>query len=195
VPEANDNAITPAAGAQPHGPAHAAIHTPHVQATIARRDLFWQNVVRETLMALAVAAGSGGRLSPTPTGAATSPEPVGPLFDGRMAVVTTLGQRIPIADIYPVFACSVARGTQADRMLAADVQCSVFQIKTPTGEIYTLPLSQVASVHALTDELIRQLEQQAAASAARSMPPQGSDLPFGFAAFTSLARSESEPED
>ncbi len=163
-------------------------------AAIARRDLFWQNVVRETLMALAVAAGSGGRLSPTPTGAATSPDPVGQLFDGRMAIITTLGQRIPIADIYPVFACSLARGSQAERMLAADVQCTVFQIKTPTGEIYTMPLSQIAAVHALTDELIRELESQAAAAASRAMPEEDGSLPFGFAAFTSLAKAEEEPE-
>lgn len=178
----------------PGGPAPAALHAAHVPTTLARRDLFWQNVVRETLMALAVAAGSGGRLSPTPTGAATSPDPVDPLFDGRMAIVTTLGQRIPIADIYPVFACSLAHGTHAERMLSADVQSTVFQITTPTGEMYTLPVSQIASVHTLTEQLVRQLEAHAAANAARGTPTNEPGMPFGFEAFTSLARSEADAE-
>ena len=93
-------------------PEPPALRTPQggLHQAALRRDLFWQNVVRDTLMALAAAAGSGGRLAPTPSAAATSPSPVDEMFDGRMAVITALGQRIPIADIYPVFACSVARG-------------------------------------------------------------------------------------
>lgn len=38
-----------------------------------RREVFWQNVVQEILNALSVAAGSGGRLSASAGGAATSP--------------------------------------------------------------------------------------------------------------------------
>lgn len=161
--------------------------------TEQRRDLYWQNVVRESLMALAVAAGSGGRVAPTPTAAETSPDPVGDLFDGRVGVITTLGQRIPIADIYPLFACSVT-GHAHDRMLSADVQCTVFRIKTPAGESYTLPVSQIVAVHALSAELVAQLED-AAAQADQETDP-GAAHPFGFAAFTSLARSSPpDPQD
>lgn len=163
--------------------------------TRGRRELFWQNVVREILSALSVtAAAYAGRLKPTAGGAAMTPAPDHDLFDGRMAVITRLGQRIPIADVYPVFACSLASHKPAqDRMLAADVQCSIFQIRTPSGEIYTLPVHEIASVHALSESLIRQM-QQAAQSLSPSDTPD-SDAPFGFAAFTSLAQSERETSE
>ena len=149
----------------------------------ARRDLFWQNVMREILSTLAVAAGSGGRLSPTPTGAAHSPGPVGEMFDGRLALITTQGQRIPIADIFPVFACSVA-GSQAQRNLSGDVQCTIFQVRTPTGEIFTLPVSEIRAFHSLSEELVQNLEARAEAA---SNGTNESRTPFGFAAFTSLS--------
>ncbi len=72
--------------------------------TQARRDVFWSNVVREILMSLSSAAAhASGRLSTGPVGANASSTPVGELFDGRMGIITTLGQRIPIAEIIPVF--------------------------------------------------------------------------------------------
>jgi hypothetical protein len=156
-----------------------------------RREIFWQNVVREILNTLAVAAAQfSGRLTPTAKGAASTGTPDHELFDGRMAVITRLGQRIPIADVYPVFACSVPQSADAeDRMRSADVQCTIFQIRTPTGEVYTLPVHEIASVHALSEALIRRL-QAAAQEAAES---NGGEVePFGFAAFTSLARSEQD---
>ena len=127
-------------------------NTPYRSAdrVMARRDLFWQNVVRDILMALAAAAASGGRLSPTPTGAAHSPSPVNEIFDGRLALVTTLGQRIPIADVYPVFACSALRPDPQTRALSDDVQATVFRVKTPAGEAYTLPISSISSFHSLS---------------------------------------------
>lgn len=154
-----------------------------------RRELFWQNVVREILSSLAAAAAiSSGRLSATAKGAATTPAPVHDLFDGRTAVITRLGQRIPIADVYPVFACSVTSASEHDRMLSADVQCSVYQIRTPSGEVFTLPVHEIVAVHALSEALVKQLESAAAEAF------EGGDAdkqqPFGFAAFTSLARSE-----
>lgn len=166
-----------------------------------RREVFWQNVVRETLNALSVtAAMSSGRLSADAKGASASGSPVDDLFDGRMAVITRLGQRIPIADVYPVFACSVqpvangnGNGTH-DRMLSADVQCTIFQIRTPTGEVYTLPVHEIVSVHALSEALMRQLEA-AAAEAAEDGSGTASGEPFGFAAYTSLSRSEGESGD
>lgn len=158
-----------------------------------RRDLFWQNVVRESLMALAAAAQSSGRTSPTPSGAAYSPKPVGDLFDGRIAVITHLGQRIPVADIYPVFSCSVS-GTPNDRLRSADVQCTVYRITSPLGETFTLPISQIAMIHSLSDELIKHLESAAEAQAAAMEEEDEQGLPFGFAAYTSLSAAEDESD-
>ncbi|MEM1184768.1 MAG: hypothetical protein AAGI53_07155 [Planctomycetota bacterium] len=165
-------------------------------APVRRRELFWQNVVREMLNGLAAtAAVSGGRLGTGPAAAATGSAPVHELFDGRMAVVTRLGQRIPIADVVPLFACSMRPGGSprsiADKALSEDVQCTVFQITTPNGEVHTLPLHEISSIHSLSDHLVQRLQ-----SAARDQALTGSegneDRPFGFAAFTSLARSESD---
>ncbi len=157
----------------------------------ARRDLFWSNVVRDTLMALATAAAhSAGRLNEGPVAAAHSTDPVHDLFDGRMGVVTTLGQRIAIADVFPVFACT-AVGDPETRQRSEDVQCTVFQITTPAGEIYTLPVSHIHAVHTLSEDLLRQLEAQAIATENEDDPE--SPHPFGFAAFTSLAKAESDP--
>ncbi len=155
----------------------------------ARRDQFWSNVVRDTLMAMAsAAASSSSRLSPTPTAAQHSSTPVDDLFDGRMGIITSLGQRIPIADIFPVFACS-ATGSQADRERSADVQCTIFRITTPTGETYTLPISQIIGIHSLSEDLVKQLES--AAEELEDEEYQGAQkLPFGFGAYTALSRSE-----
>ena len=111
------------------------------------------------------------------------------LFDGRTAVITRLGQRIPIADVYPVFACSVPSASEHDRMLSADVQCSVFQIRTPSGEVYTLPVHEIVAVHALSEALVKRLEEAAAEAFDKEQEGENHQ-PFGFAAFTSLARSE-----
>lgn len=156
----------------------------------ARRDLFWSNVVRDSLMAMAsAAASSSARLSPTPSAAQHSMKPIDNLFDGRMGVITSLGQRIPIADLFPVFACS-STGSQADRDRSTDVQCTIFRITTPTGETYTLPISQIIGIHSVSEELIKQLE-----SSTEEQPDENHEqerLPFGFGAYTSLSRSERE---
>ncbi len=153
-----------------------------------RRDLFWQNVVREVLMGLsAAAAQSAGRLNATPSAVATGSSPVDSMFDGRMAVITSLGQRIPIADVVPVFACSTPRSSN-DRLLSADIQCTVFRIRTPGGENYTLPITQIIGVHSMSDALAQQLE--AAAQEMEEEDADGNKMPFGFAAYTSLAQSE-----
>ena len=159
-----------------------------VARTLARRDVFWNNVVREILMALAsAAAASSGRLDTGPSAASASTSPVDDLFDGRMGVITTLGQRIPIADITPVFACSMPNG-EADRSRANDVQCTVYRITTPTGESYTLPISQIIGVHSLTEALVEQLE----AAASEDEEDAANRVPFGFGAYTSLAQSEED---
>jgi hypothetical protein len=117
-------------------------------------------------------------------------------FDGRVGIITTLGQRIPIADVHPLFACSVPNSPE-QRLLSCDVQCSVFRITTPTGEVYTLPVSFIAAVHSLSDELVSHLEAASVAAQAGGSPV--GDLPFGFAAYTQLARqtgvsAQAEPE-
>jgi hypothetical protein len=158
----------------------------------ARREIFWHNVVREILSSLAATAAMlSGRLSATASGAATGTSPEHEMFDGRMAVITRLGQRIPIADVYPVFACSVptARG-MGERMRSADVQCSIFQIRTPTGEVYTLPVHEIMAVHSLSESLVRKMESLAAAKA--GLKPDEEKEPFGFAAFRRLGESEKE---
>lgn len=154
-----------------------------------RREVFWHNVVREILNALSAAASSSGRLKASASGAAMSAAPTDEVFDGRMAVVTRLGQRIPIADVFPVFACSVST-TKRDRMLSADVQCTVFQIRTPGGEVYTLPVHEIVAIHSLSEELLTRMEEAAEADGSE----EGSlhERPFGFAAFTSLAKAERE---
>lgn len=176
---------SPAANARAHlaAPGQASVLQAH-------REVFWQNVVREILNALAAtAAAQGGRISATPSGAATSgSSPGGELFDGRMSVITRLGQRIPIADIFPVFSCSLPDAPGRERVLAADVQCTVFQIRTPGGEVFTLPLHEIIAVHSLSEQLIQKLQAQALAA-----QPSPSDEPFGFAAFRQLADTEASP--
>ncbi len=179
-------------GHTPAGPA-APVQNP-AGRVLVRRDVFWNNVVRDILMAMAsAAASSSGRLKPTVTGAETSTSPIDEMFDGRVGLMTTLGQRIPIADIYPVFSCSAVH-PGADRSLATDVQCTVFRIKTPTGESYTLPISQIVGVHSLSNELVEQLETEA--EAMNEVDTDHIDkAPFGFAAYTSLARAERQDDE
>ena len=154
-----------------------------------RRDVFWQNVVREILMGLAAAAAeSAGRTGTGPTDAEMSSSPTSHLFDGRMAIMTVSGQRIPIADVYPMFAFSVP-GDAETRARSGDVQCTVFRITTPTGENFTLPISQITGVHSLSQSLIEKIEQ--AEEALEGGAPEDR-IPFGFGAYTSLARSEQQ---
>lgn len=108
----------------------------------------------------------------------------GNIFDGRLAVITSLGQRIPIAEIHPVFGCGVP-GPNGANPLSMIVECSVFEIRTPGGEVYTLPIHEIKAFHALTPELVEEI--------GRAVGAEGGDdgeKPFGFAAFTSLARNQ-----
>lgn len=105
------------------------------------------------------------------------------VFDGRLAVITSLGQRIPIAEVHPVFACGI-RGPAGADVLSTIIECTVFEIRTPGGEVYTLPVHEIKSFHALTPELIEELGK-----AAGSRDENDAVQPFGFAAFTSLVRN------
>lgn len=143
-------------------------HLPAVSEVQQARELFWQNVVRELLTGLSMASGR---------------EPQ--LMDGRFAIITRRGRRIPIAQVFPLFACSLTGGG-AEHALAVAVECTVFRITTPDGEVFTLPLHEVRAIHSLTEELVKRLEQDAM----ETMSRRGArSTPFGFAAFTSEGRS------
>lgn len=151
------------------------------------RELFWNNVIREMLSTLATASAMGG--PPPGEPGVDRPQHPSDVLDGRLAVITREGARIPIAAVVPLFACGVP-GNDVDRVLSMDVECTVFQIRTPTGEVFTLPLHEIRAFHALTDELMERLREAARAQAKDDQP--SSNEPFGFAAFTSLARSRKE---
>ncbi len=155
---------------------------------LAQRELFWHNVVREMLTSLSIMTLRRGGEPYDPEAEKAYKE----TFDGRLAVVTDLGVRVPIAEVHPVFACSVP-GSEAERQLSNAVQCSVFQIRTPTGEVHTLPVHEIRSIHALSEQLMQQLEQ--AAMQAQEQPEGEESRPFGFAAFTSLARDSADEQD
>ncbi|MCL4740678.1 MAG: hypothetical protein KJZ54_00585 [Phycisphaerales bacterium] len=151
------------------------------------RELFWQNVMREMLTSLAMA--SAMRPAPSHTPTAPDGEDEGDMLDGRLAVITAQGQRIPIAAVIPLLACSIG-SSQRDRLLSTDLQCSVYQIATPAGEVYTLPLHEIRGFHALSEDLMQQLEQAAVDQGTGDKPA----MPFGFEAFTSVARSRQRAE-
>lgn len=163
-----------------------------MQQVAHARELFWNNVMREILTALSVVSASGPRrdrhalpaAQDSREGQTAPPEStlVAPL-DGRLAIVTSSGDRIPIADVYPLFACGIP-GSASERALSVAVECTVFQIRTPGGEVYTLPLHEIRGFHSLSESLMREL-----AEAAQASQTEGNSEPFGFAAFTSLARS------
>jgi hypothetical protein len=141
----------------------------------ATRDQFWQNVMQEMLTGLSALCAQDQQRD---------------LFDGRLAIITSLGQRIAIADVAPLFACGVP-GSDENRSLSAAVECTVFQVRTPEGEVFTLPLHEMRMFHTLTEELIERVK-----AASRSAEgPDRPDEPFGFAAFTSLARQRGKPPE
>lgn len=144
-------------------------HEPDMRQVSATRELFWQNVVQEMLTGLASLSQSGTNAD---------------VFDGRIAVITSLGHRIPVADVMPLFACGVP-GSDREKHLSMAVECTVFQIRTPDGEVFTLPLHEARMIHALSEELAERVK---AAGRRENDEANASDQPFGFAAFTSLAR-------
>lgn len=112
-------------------------------------------------------------------------------LDGRVSILTKAGERIPIADVRPLLACSVP-GTEAERALSIDVQCTIFQVVAPSGEVFTLPLHEIRAIHAITEELMDRLREQSRRQDAAAGRPGDADdsKPFGFAAFTSLANKQ-----
>ncbi len=151
--------------------------------TLALRELFWHNVMREMLTSLSVMVMNRSDEPYDPAMEKAMRETV----DGRLAIITTYGARSAIAEVHPVFACSVP-DSQATRDRSAAVQCTVFQIRTPNGESHTIPLHEIRGFHALTDELMQHLEKMSAMQHQQSGAK--SEEPFGFAAYTSLGKDD-----
>jgi hypothetical protein len=192
-----------------------------LECVLEARELFWRNVMREILTSLSVAClarrsahaarADDGEQTPSDEGASpdaqepdpdgeeaeSAPEEAGPreeddLFDGRLAILTHAGERIPIAEVYPLFACGI-NISKEDRELAMAVECSVFQIRTPSGEVFTLPLQEMRAFHSVSPELMERLEEEARKRS--DHPAEEVEAPFGFAAFTSIARQQRESEE
>jgi len=175
------------------------------EQTESYRELFWQNVVREILTELATICAqlpqlpAGKHETPRedesasedadqrdgPSGKGGRAEPaIDPaMFDGRMAVLTKNGQRIPIAHVSPLFGAGPSQPSQ--RGLSLAVECTVFQIRTPDGHVFTLPLHEMRAFHAVAPELMDRLQRNRSRRRARH---ESDTTPFGFAAFTSMAR-------
>ncbi len=178
----SSSSSAPMVGAPPPPP--AGITPLDVDDIAASRELFWHNVMREMLTSLSVLRLSGRR--PRPADGTASPDPA-QLFDGRLAILTKTGERIPIADVFPLFACGI-NTDDAYRSLSVAVECTVFQIRTPDGQVFTLPLHEIRGFHALSPELMKQLEDLARAESGGS-EEERLKRPFGFAAYTPAARS------
>lgn len=153
------------------------------------RQVFWSNVLREIMVSLCVAS-----MKINQRAAATPPAPIpegqadpARIFDGRLAVITSWGLRLPIASIEPVLGAGPAHGATA---MSLAVECSVFQIRTTDGDVWTLPLHEVRAFHALTEELMQELAKAAADEEGEQSPDA---QPFGFKAFTSLSRVQTPP--
>lgn len=161
------------------------------------REAFWHDMCREILTTLSAEGLRRREKSPgidLPDGgqmvSSVSPAPPEPeLFDGRMAVLTHGGERIAIGEVYPMLACGIS-GDEADRAVSQAVECSIFQIKTPAGELWTIPVHEIRAFHALTPELMKQIEQAGRQNRSRRSGSTDRDMPFGFEAYTSLAKGE-----
>ncbi len=143
--------------------------SPDLALVTLQRRLFWENVVREMLTGLSMLRES-------------QPD----LFDGRIALLTRGGERIPVADVTPMFACGIP-GSAAERAASIAVECTVFRIQTPGGEVFTLPLAEIRGLHTLTSELMQELEKEAGEGAGEE--GEGGGKPFGLAAFRSITHS------
>jgi len=143
------------------------VSNPELTQTL--RALFWTNVAREMLTSLSAMLTVQNQPS---------------ALDGRLSILTHAGERIPIAEVHPLFACSIP-GTDAERDLSAAVQCSVFRVVTPSGEAFTLPLSEVRAFHAVSEELQRRIQEEMG-----GVDSGTGGEPFGFAAFAETSRQQ-----
>jgi hypothetical protein len=141
----------------------------------ALREVFWQNVLREILVSLAT-------ISQRRSNARTDDDHAADALDGRLGLILGSGKRLSITDVFPVFAAGVGKSSR-DRALSAAVECTVFQVRSVEGEVFTIPLSQIRGFHTLDEALMARIQE-----AARSQGEDGQGEPFGFAAYTSLAK-------
>ncbi|MBC7835715.1 MAG: hypothetical protein H7Y88_11540 [Phycisphaerales bacterium] len=151
------------------------------------RELFWHNVVREMLTSLGQMQRDSEQGGPK-NGADAE------LFDGRTAVITRGGERIPIAEVAPLFAFGLT-GQGGQREAAMAVECTVFRIRTPGGEVFTMPVSEVRAIHSLTPQLVKELEQSAIENVTRQTGEDAEGGPFGFAAFVRRKQPEMLPDE
>lgn len=133
------------------------------------REMLWHNIVREMLCALCLETGQAD--------AAGTPR----VLDGRLTIITFRGERIPIGAVRPLINFGVGR-TREEKVLSMMLQGTVFQIVTPDGDVFTLPIHEIRGLHALSESIMQQLQ-----AAAESPEGEKPGVPFGFAAFTSLA--------
>src|SRR4051812_39766329 len=114
-----------------------------LEGVATARELFWQNLMRVMLTSLSVLSASRRKRRSLPEGeqrdqgrqgdqttkdqAERGDQPPGDLFDGRLAIVTSLGQRVPIGAVYPLFACGIPT-SDGDKSLSMAVECTVFQV-------------------------------------------------------------------
>ncbi|MBX3379448.1 MAG: hypothetical protein KF805_05085 [Phycisphaeraceae bacterium] len=134
------------------------------------REMLWHNVVREMLSTLC--------LETSQADASGKPR----VLDGRLTVITFRGERIPIGAVRPLINFGVGN-TSAEKQLSMMLQGTVFQIITPDGDVFTLPLHEIRGLHALSESIMQQLQ-----AATESVESKETGAPFGFAAFTSLAQ-------
>ncbi len=157
----------------PHQPAAAPRAAIGPAGVEAMRSLFWQEIAQEFLCVF-------------PGMVASRPE----MADGRLAVLTHAGERVPIKAVEPLFSCSVPGVGPAERALSTAVQCTVFRIETPQGEFFTLPLREIRALHVVSEEMMRHLEEAGRQQAEASEQQD----PFGFAAFARLVEQQREAE-
>lgn len=168
VPPARPASGKPAKSSAKGGGIPKGLTLDDLESVASVRELFWSNIIRELLVSLATASADESNADKS-------------VFDGRLAVVTSLGERIPIADVKPIMGFGV-NDAGLGKQLSAMLQCTVFQIRTPAGDVYTLPVHEIRGFHAMTEELLRQVETTTPGK-------DGEDeKPFGFAAFTSISR-------
>lgn len=134
------------------------------------REMLWHNIVREMLMALCIETGMSD--------ANGKPQ----MLDGRLTVITFRGERVPIAAVRPLINFGVGT-TRQEQQLSMMLQGSVFQIVTPDGDVFTLPLHEIRGLHALSESVMDELRE-----ASQQTGQEEPGKPFGFAAFTSLAQ-------
>ncbi|MBL8886581.1 MAG: hypothetical protein JNK16_07965 [Phycisphaerales bacterium] len=170
----------PATGKQKPAPAEKALQGPVAsmgvplamdpRETKLLREMLWHNIVREMLTALCLETGQAD--------ASGKPR----VLDGRLTVITFRGERIPIGAVRPLLNFGFGN-TRAEKQLSMMLQGTVFQVITPDGDVFTLPIHEIRGLHALSESIMQEL--QAAAESIENTEPH---KPFGFAAFTSIAQ-------